>query len=443
VGFVTKKLVLSSKRSQRLLKEGFWIILGQAAATIGSLVGVRLLTELLNPIQYGELALGMTIATLVNQVVLGPLGQGVLRFYAPAVELDEIGSYLSAVRRITFFAIIVIGAFIVIGVIGLEITKQSFRLPIFVMALAFATATGCNAILSGIQNAARQRAVVALHQGLEAWARFFIATALIAWLGASSSLALFGYVISSLLVLTSQWLYFRKALPHSRRIQPEQKNKWHEKIWHYSCPFTIWGIVTWGQLVSDRWALELFSTTQQVGMYAVLFQLGYYPISLATSMAIQFLQPILFQMAGDASDAQRNAHVSDLSWQLAGFSLGLTGIVFGITLLFYRQIFGVFASGEYAQVAYLLPWMVVAGGVSAAAQTISLDFLSQTRTSLMMRVKITTSFVGVTLNFFGAFYYGVGGIVGASVIFSVFYCIWMISLSKIERIKRKSVVNKN
>ena len=46
-------------------------MIGQIATIIGSLVLVRVLTEYLDPVDYGILALGMTIAGLMNQVVTG------------------------------------------------------------------------------------------------------------------------------------------------------------------------------------------------------------------------------------------------------------------------------------------------------------------------------------------------------------------------------------
>ena len=64
---------INSSRFRRLGHEFFWITLGQAVAVSGALVGVRVLTGLLAPEAYGQLALGMTLATLVNQIVLGPL----------------------------------------------------------------------------------------------------------------------------------------------------------------------------------------------------------------------------------------------------------------------------------------------------------------------------------------------------------------------------------
>jgi len=354
---------LRSERIRRLSKEGFWIVLGQAMAVVGSLVGIRLLTELLGPAAYGELALGMTVATLVNQTVLGPLGNGVTRFYAPAVEHGDLGGYLNVVRQLVLSATGVIVLMILLTIAGLMIAGRTEWIAIATAALIFAILSGDNSILSGIQNAARQRSIVALHQGMDSWARFLVAAGLMLWLGATSTVAMIGYAIAAILVLASQYAFFRK-IAHQDSIVVTQRG-WHEQILKYSWPFGTWGIFCWAQSASDRWALELFATTQEVGLYAVLFQVGYYPTSMATGMAMQFFAPIFYQRAGDASDSRRNANVNSLNWRLTGLALGVTGAAFLVAFLYHTQIFQVFVAKEYGTVSYLLPWMLLAGGVFA------------------------------------------------------------------------------
>lgn len=416
------------QRLRRLSKEGAWIILGQAAAVLGSLAGVRLLTELLDPAAYGELALGMTLAALVNQAVLGPLGNGITRYYAPAQERGDVGGYLGAARSLVLAATAVIAAVILLTGAGLLVADRKEWIGIASAALLFAGLSGCNSILGGIQNAARQRAVVALHQGIESWARILLAAALLLWLGATSTMAMVGYVLAVALVLGSQYLFFRKLIHHGSAAP--DRSGWRRRIWQYSWPISIFGAFTWMQLASDRWALELFATTQDVGLYAALFQLGYYPMSIATGMAVQFLVPIFYQRAGDASDARRNAGVDSLSRRLTGVALGLTGAVFAIALLFHAQIFRIFVAAEYAAVSYLLPWMLLSGGIFAAGQTIALNLMSQMRTRAMIAPKLTTALLGVALNFACARWYGIAGIVIAGLVFSASYFLWMAALAQ-------------
>ncbi len=425
----------NTERFHRLFKEGFWIVLGQAMAVLGSLVGVRLLTELLDPAAYGELALWMTVATLVNQTVLGPLGNGITRFYSPAKERGDLGSYLHAVRRLVFWATGIIMLMILCTVVGLLIARRTDWIAIAFAAFIFAILSGYNSILSGVQNAARQRFVVALHQGMESWVRFLFAVTLLLWLGATSTAAMIGYILAVIVVLGSQYFFFRKIVPNNV-IRVEDEKNWREQIWKFSWPISIFGIFTWAQLASDRWALGLFATMQEVGLYAVLFQLGYYPIATASGMVTQFLAPIYYQRAGDASNIQRNASVNNLSWRLTKLSLVVTSVVFLMALHFHVQIFSVLVAKEYASVSYLLPWIMLAGGVFSAGQTIALNLMSQMKTRAMMAAKIVTALLGVAFNFAGAYWYGTAGIVIATVLFSMLFFLWMAVLAKSEGIEK-------
>jgi O-antigen/teichoic acid export membrane protein len=415
------------ERFRRLSKEGLWIVLGQAAAVLGGLIGVRLLTELLEPAAYGELALGLTVAALVNQVVLGPLANGVARFYAPAQEQRDLGGYLRAARALVSAATMAIFLLALAALAGLVIAGRAQWLAITGAALAFAALSGYNAILNGIQNAARQRAIVALHQGIEPWARFLVAAGLLLWLGASSTVAMIGHAIAVLFVLGSQYVFYRRTLDATAPV--ENQKIWQRQICRYSWPISVFGIFTWLQLASDRWALELFSTTREVGTFSALLQLGYYPMAMASTMAMQFLAPIFYQRAGDASDSGRTAAVSRLSWKLTALALGATGAVFLLALLFHRQIFSLLVAREYAHVSGLLPWMLLAGGIFAAGQSIALNLMSQMRTQAMMVAKIVTAILGTALNLAGAYWLGTAGIVIAAVLFSVLYFAWMALLS--------------
>lgn len=417
-----------SEKFRRLSKEGSWIVLGQLTAVLGSLVGVRILTGLMPPEAYGELALGMTVAALVNQIILGPLSNGVTRYYAPAVEQSDIGGYLYAVRRLVVLSTAVIILLIFLLSAGLLTSGYTIYIGITIAALVYAALSGYNAILSGIQNAARQRSTVALHQGLESWARFLGAAGLIVWLGASSAAAMAGYAIAALLVFVSQSFFLGKIISTGVSASRQAAN-WQEKIFAFSWPISVFGMFTWLQLVSDRWALKLFTTTHEVGLYAVLFQLGYYPMAMASGMVMQLLVPIFYQRAGDASDQTRNANVLSLSTRITWLTMGLTGTVFLAALLLHEQVFRLIVANEYISVSPLLPWILLSGGIFAAGQTIALYLQSQMKTRLMMTAKIATALMGLLFNFVGAYWYGTAGIVAASVLFSISYFLWMVALS--------------
>ncbi len=420
---------LISDRFLRLSKEGFWVILGQVAAVSGALTGVRLLTEQLGPVAYGELTLSMTAAILINQVVFGPLGNGVTRFYPLATERDDFGGYLNATCCLVLWGTGAVVLIFFLAIVGLWISDRTHWIALAAAILFFGILAGYVSILNGMQSAARQRPIVALHQGMEPWARFLSAVALLVRYGATSTVAVSGYVLGMMFVLASQSIFFRKLIPQrvSRRVGGE--DSWMQQIWVYSRPFAFWGILSWAQIASDRWALELFTTTQEVGLYAVLFQLGYAPMLLGTGMAMQFLSPIVYQRAGDARDHTRNANLNKLNWRLTGLILGLTGVAFGVALHLHEQIFLILVAKEYGVVSYLLPWILLAGGVFAASQTIALNLMGQMKTQTLIAPKVITALLGILCNLAGAYWWGTAGVVMAGLAVSVLYLLWMAVLS--------------
>lgn len=181
---------------------------------------------------------------------------------------------------------------------------------------------------------------------------------------------------------------------------------------------------------SDRWSLGIFTTTNDVGMYAPLYQLGYGSMAIFTGIATQFLAPIFYQRAGDARDSRRNADVAKLTLRLVTITLGVVGAVFVLALLFHSQIYRIFVARQYASVSHLLPWMMLAGGVWAAAQILTLHLESRMKTKTMVKAEISLALLGIGLNFTGAYAYGITGIAVAALLFSMTYFLWMLLLSR-------------
>lgn len=419
---------MNVSRIHRLAREFSWILVGQLASVLGAVILVRVLTEYLSPAQYGELALGLTVAGLVNQVVTGGINAGIIRFYSIAAEKSELNGYLFASRKLMLTASAVVVSMAVVIMVGLSWTGYSQWMGVVTAALLFSILSGYNSSLSGIQNAARQRAIVALHGGLDAWLKILLALAFMRWLGETSTAVILGYTLAALLVTGSQLLLLQKAIPHADRSSLASEN-WTAQILSYSWPFLIFGFFTWLHQASDRWALQVFSTASDVGLYAVVFQLGYMPIGVATGLVVTFLVPIVYQRSGGAAASPNKMDAHRLTWRIALVCLGMTSGAFIFMLLWHDELFRVLVAEEYRWASYFLPWMVFAGGVFAAGQMLALKLMADMRTSALTPIKIITAIVGVLMNIFGALAYGVAGVVAAQVAFSLIYFLWMMRLA--------------
>lgn len=422
-------------RFRRLAQEGSWIILGQIVSVLASLVLVRVLTEKLSPVEYGQLSLGLTVAGLVNQVVMGGITAGIGRFYSIAAEKQDLGGYLHATRRLMLYATMAVVVISMLVFIGLLWLGYSNWIALAASALFFSVFSAFNSILSGIQNAARQRAIVALHGSLDSWLKIAFALVVMFWLGNSSTAVVIGYACSSVLITLSQ-LFFLFITISDQKLQTSANHQWLQQMWDYSLPFSTWGVFTWMQQVSDRWALQTFASTNAVGNYVVLYQLGYTPILLATGLIMSFLAPILYQRSGDTTNNVRNSEVHRLSWRITQLSLLLT--LFGVTLAFFLHewLFNLLVAKEYRGISHFFPWVVLAGGLFAAGQMLSLKLMSEMKSSSLTIVKIFVALIGIGCNLLGASYAGVQGVVGALVVFSVIYFSWMSIIARNTIVKK-------
>lgn len=417
--------VLDSPRFRRLAKEGIWIVSGQIASVAGALVLVRVLTEYLSPTQYGDLALALTLGILVCQVAFSGAMPGILRYYTVAADKGDTHQYFAATQRMMIYSTLAATGLSVLLLSGLGLMGRWYWMGMVAIAIVFSILGSYNATLSMIQNAARQRKVVALHSALDAWLKVIFAAALLAWTVKAVEVVIVGYILSLLLVIGSQSILIRRLIEQQTLSLSNESLPWSSQIWLYSKPFVVFNIFTWLQTSSDRWALEVFATTQDVGLYTVLMQLGYAPISMLTGLAMTFISPILFQRAGDATEHARNVSTSQLIWRLMVMALACTAVGFLLALFFHEWIFRLFVAEEYRLVSNLLPWMVLAGGLFAAGQVISLKLMSDMNTQALLAPKVVTAIVGTLLSFAGAHFAGLKGVVFALVAFSALHFLWI------------------
>lgn len=441
-----------------------WVTIGQVVAVLGGLVGVRMLTELMSPEAYGELALGMTIATLFQQISFGPFGQATLRFYPPAREKNSVLDLEQDALQIGKLLATILVAVVAFVTGGLWISGRPDWATLFLIAFFFSLFQGVNNVVNGIQNAARYRIVVAWHKGAFEWLRFLVAAGLIWLLTGESWVALTGYVFAAAIICVSQFvLYWRKirqpavqreraADVHSAEVEcavgnagggemsveerddgPENRDQdWGRRLWDYGSPFAIWGIFTWVHIASDRWALQAFSGQKAVGLYAVLYQLGFYPLTFVSSIVSKFISPILYEKAGDASSEERVRSAYKLNYWITGGTVLATVAATGGAYLLHPIVFQIFVGEEYRAASDLLPYMTLAGGLYATSQVVGLLLMSRAESKRLIVPKVATALIGGGLNVAGSYWYGVEGVILGLIAFSLINIAWTLSVSEIR-----------
>ena len=414
-------------RIKRLAKEGSWIVAGQIAAVAGALVLVRVLTEHLDPAQYGQLALGLTIAGLVNQVAMGGATSGIVRFYSISLEKGDLWGYLRASNRLMGYATLGASAIALTLMVGLFLTGQMQWLGLAAAVLVFSILSGYNSALGGIQNAARQRSIVALHGGMDAWLKIGLAVGVMLWLGSSSTAVVIGYALSALLVTVSQLFFLRRLLRrHGGNTHNSSTEDWGRQMWLFSWPMMAGGVFNWGYYASQRWALELFVSTADVGKFYALTQIAYSPITIAFGLFMSMLVPILYARAGDPGNHQRIANVRDIVFKIAGMGVAATLVITGITFFWHEEIFSLLVAEQYRDISHYMPMAAMAAGLLQVSMAISICITVKNMTLLFLPKDIIGNASIAALNLYATWLYGLGGLLFSMVAGSMLHLLWMV-----------------
>lgn len=417
-----------------LTREGVWVALGQLASLLGMLALIKVLTNYLDPSEFGLLALGLTLTNLITQVFVGGLLNGIARYFPVAVEKKDLRYFLVSAAKIILKASAIS---FVLCFLGIAIaTALGLPLPVgfLICCIVFSILAAMNSAMIAVQNAARNRKMVALHATMEAWLKVIFAFVAFVSFGASSLAAIAAYLVATVVVFASSLTFSITLYRNSSGIAGGGNiTSWGNQILMFSYPFAIWGVFGWLQQSSARWSLEIFYGSHEVGLYATLFQLGYAPIQIGIGVLTVFLQPILYAQAGDSSNKLRRDGVGEIVRKLVVVGFIMTLILIIVAYSTHGLVFQILTAPAFYSISYLLPWMVAAGGTFGVALVASSRLFALMSTKEAMPASIGSSLLGIFAIVCGTYWFEVLGAVFGMFIHALSYLCFIL-LTKPKRV---------
>jgi len=399
--------------------EGFWVAIGQTLSFIFNIIGIKIMTDKMFPAEYGKLSLFLTYVTLITQIFYAPICAGGTRFYVIAKEQGELQKFYKSILYFFIVFSFISASILIIFSIYLFCVQNNNYIYLLLLSFIFSILSGININIISILDAARKRKIVAIFQSSDTFLRYIISIFLISYISPNAQVVFFGYSFASLFILIMLFLTTKKKL-HLSKIDLDKI--WNKKIWNYIRPFMIWGIFTWIQLSSDKWALAFFKSTKEVGVYTALYQIGFVPISILVGFGVQLLTPILFEKVGDGNNKKSIISVDKMINKISIAIIIFMLFIFIIAYFFHRLIFSlIFRNPEFLIVSEFLPWLILSGGLFSISQAFTIKMLGKMRTSELAKIKISTSLIGILFNFSFAYFWGVFGVVIANLLFSLLF----------------------
>lgn len=405
------------------IREFLWVLVGQSTTAVATLAGVRLLTENLAPATFGEYTLAVTGSILAQQVLFAPLAAAVQRFVWPVIETAQWNAFWRDVRKIFSCSIGVVVISVGLLVIYFGCQGQKAWACLACATGAFTMAVGAAALLDAVHAAVRRRADVAWHQACTQWLRWSLASGA-AWWAPTAHAATWGSALAVMAMVAVRWRTFRKLSQSWSEIVGTVSNDWYQRVTAYYWPFAMWGVFTWVGLASDRWALATWGTASDVGHYAALYQIGYFPCVMLGDALQQFLGPILFAQVGAANDGQRQRQ--GLRWLLSAvIPISVVFAAMNVTAwLVAGTVTGWLVAASYRSHGAWFALLVMAGSMFSLGQVFALGVIGTVGSARLLPAKIGCSLLTAAANFFAARYAGISGVVVAMPLTAAFYAVW-------------------
>lgn len=322
---------------------------GQALSALGTLAGVRLVTEFVPPAVFGTVALAIGIVALAQGLSAGALMQGVLRLYPECVA----NGTAAALRRASFSAlrlpVLLSMAALLIGLTAW--TWRANESPwLGVLAASLLVVEVARSVEITHLNAARRQRGMALLSIADAWLRPALAVLVVWAFGSSAAAVLGGYLAGAVAPLLAMYLScgFDAGAGAAADVVVLR-----ERLWRYARPLVPLPLIGWMSAQFDRYLLAALVGLSAAGVYAALYGLASRPfLMLSAGLDLALRQVYYGHVSGGRRDAERR-------FLRLWFAAVLVPAVSMAVLigLFHRELAWLLLAAEYRPHSHLMLWI--------------------------------------------------------------------------------------
>ena len=293
------------------------VAIGRVLAMLGSVVGLRLLTEFVPPATFGRYKLALAGISLITGILVRPFSQYAMRAWHDGSANDSQRRFVEQYGRSFRYFVGAVGLVVAASAL---VTKGSGwfgpvdLVPASAVLILQALVDYERSILV---TRARMREVALIDTAT----RWLVPTAISLSIAIGESLAM----ILSVHACTLACVLLAPRLRQSLRVAPRGPARSggidFSDTWRFAYPLMISGCLNWILHESDRFMLGIFHDSHAVAIYAAAYGLASAPFLVVGGAVIQLITPLAFGASSRSGTALVSR--SALSLMLIVCSLGV------------------------------------------------------------------------------------------------------------------------
>tara|TARA_B110000908_G_C10190734_1_gene420344 strand:+ start:149 stop:1396 length:1248 start_codon:yes stop_codon:yes gene_type:complete len=404
-----------------------WVIwAGQISYIILRLLGIRILTELLTPNDWGLLALALATILFFRNVFCSPWFESSVRFYFTFDKIGQSNDLINFInKKLIRFTILSIPLLIAVSYM-IFVSKNGQVLYFIPLVLGLFVVETNKQYQLGLLNAKQKHRSYARWLVLDEFLRVLIAIALLYTFEFSAFYALLGYFFGS--VISSVYL-----LPYWQTLNIVIGNKHNpiesSKVYSYAKPLAFLAVLCWITNLGDRFIMAEYVSLEEVGLYAAAYGLGSQGFIMFNTVIQLYLRPKLMAAAGQLGDS------SWMTYLAFWFALSLVFGVFGLTIIFHYSdtIIGLLLGSNFNGIGQMLLFICVAFAIQGLKQVLEQVIYLAHLTIYLVYTEIFTTLVACfSYMYFIPIYGGLGAAFATAFTMSV-SLLWLMVLIFMRR----------
>lgn len=390
---MVRSLGTSREAAARLAGEGVWVLAGQFGAVAGSLIGIRIITQVVPPEVFGQVTLVLGMITLSSDFFCAPILHGVTRFFPNARADGRIGSFRGLTARLLTRRTVFASSFLLAIGVGAEIYWRSEGTWLaFVLAIVLLGLNTWRSFEANLLNASRKQRPFGAWNAVDGCMRPLGVWASVTLLGAAAWTVMLGYVAG---VAASNLAFRRSAVRGAS--EPEGGERWSLgcglEVLRFAAPLPPLALLAWASHLSDRYILAAASGAESAGIYAAAYALASGPFLAYAGVVNLTLRPILFDAVA-RGDRLRERRALQL-WLGAAAGGSWLGVALFTSL--QEPIVQLALAERFWGAAPILPWIAAAYAMQAMCQALEGLILADRRTAVLTVLQFAGAAAGIAL----------------------------------------------
>lgn len=376
---------------RRITRDLLIYLPAKALPALAAFITVPIYTRLFAPDEFGNYVLAVAVGEFLLLVLIEGFGLGAIRFFSAYQRKSGLSSYFavvfSSVGLITLAAATASTGILLI--FGSLISPDLYPLlwatvVLFVVTACFTTLTD---ILRG-QEKSRWYTIFSISQSLGGII-FGLLFVLVFKTGIGG--LIWGQAFALLLlVLPLFWITTRSVAVRAAHLNRSD----YKQIWSFSLPFTVANLAFWTLTLSDRYIIELFHGSYDVGLYSVANRIASRTILLLVSLFILVPVPMICRLWEERG---RQASEEALTAFTRMFFLMVIPAVTGLAVV-AAPLVRILADEAYYE-GYRAIWLVAFGSMALGLSELGrIGCLVANRSPLIARNQCVAAGVSLLLN---------------------------------------------